>query len=520
MNPLALLGRLPMYRVVTLALAAIVVHALILAALQEFIEPLVLRYLLPSLAICVVVSLIVNVVCARIVRRGAHHESALITALIVFLLFWPPDTALGYVWLVLALVIAQVSKYLVVWRGRHLLNPAAAGAFAAAAVQYAAGIPPEDTLMASWWVASAALFWTILIGGTLVAVRTQKVGPAALLIVLAGGLLVAAQMDRGVALFDAVRTVAYSFPVLFLALFMFTEPLTLPARRREQYVVAAAMGLVMAGPQFLSTFVDLNVPALLRRWETVVVIGNLVAFGLARRVGTELRLVRAREVTPTTREFVFRSRRGLRWGPGQYVELHVPHHGVDLRGTRRMLSIASAPDDGEVRLAMKMPDPCSSFKRALAELPEGSAVHATGVWGDFTLPADVSKPLVLVAGGIGITPFAAQAAQLRDRDAVLVYGAPSADEAPYLEEFAGVHGVLVCPEAPDHLPEGWTHVAAAAPTAAVLAEAVPDLDARHALVSGPPVMVSAVRSALFGPRWTFGLRRRVRSMRTDAFAGY
>lgn len=520
MSPNAWLGRLPMYRVVTLGLVAITAVALVLAATGEFIEPLVLRYMIPSLILCIAVSLAANSVCGLVVRRRVHHESALITGLIVFLIFWPPTTALGYAWLTLALVAAQVSKYVIAWRGRHVLNPAAAGAFVSALVQEVANIDPGDGWTATWWVAAEVLFPVVVLAGLAVALRTQKLGPVLLLIVAAGGLSTMSLLQRGTDLEPALRMVLFSFPIVYLAFFMFTEPLTLPARRVQQYVVAIVLALLLAGPQLIGTFVDFQLPSLLRKWETLLLLANLLAFGFARRAGIDLRLVSQRAVSESTREFVFRSRRRLRWVPGQYLELDVPHRRPDRRGSRRMISFASEPRAGEVRIAMKVPETCSSFKRALGELPAGAKVHATGVWGDFTLPRDADAPVLAVAGGIGITPFLAQAQQLRERDAVLIYGAPSSSDAPYLKELAGVRGILVTPDAPPDLPAGWTHVRASAPTAAVLAEAVPDLAQRHAFVSGPPRMVSAVRGALAGPWWTLGLRRRAKSVKTDSFAGY
>ena len=71
--------------------------------------------------------------------------------------------------------------------------------------------------------------------------------------------------------------------------------------------------------------------------------------------------------------------------------------------------------------------------------------------------------------------------------------------------------VLVSPERPADLPDGWTHVAAPAVSGEVVDEAVPDAADRVAYVSGPPAMVSAVRPAL---------RRRCAGVRTDYFSGY
>jgi ferredoxin-NADP reductase len=131
---------------------------------------------------------------------------------------------------------------------------------------------------------------------------------------------------------------------------------------------------------------------------------------------------------------------------------------------------------------------------------------------DFTLPADSGEPLVLVAGGIGITPFVGQLAQRVRRDAVLVYAPGS--ELAYPEELAatGVPVVLVSHQRPRVLPGHWTFVDGTRVTEQILRGAVPDLDRRAGFVSGPPEMVRDVARILR----SIGAR----SVRTDAFSGY
>ena len=183
--------------------------------------------------------------------------------------------------------------------------------------------------------------------------------------------------------------------------------------------------------------------------ELSLLIGNLLAFAFARRRGVTFVLEESRALTPETRELTFRAKRPVSFQPGQYAELTVPHAGVDGRGSRRSFSIASPPDpDGRVSFALRVPENSSSFKKALLALEPGDTVHATGIGGDFLLPSDSSEPLLLVAGGIGITPFLSQLRHESSRDAVLVYGVSSPDEVPFVEELAGVRVVLVGPACP------------------------------------------------------------------------
>jgi ferredoxin-NADP reductase len=43
----------------------------------------------------------------------------------------------------------------------------------------------------------------------------------------------------------------------------------------------------------------------------------------------------------------------------------------------------------------------------------GEKLAVTGVWGDFVLPSRASAPVLMVAAGIGVTPFVSQLRHLR-----------------------------------------------------------------------------------------------------------
>jgi ferredoxin-NADP reductase len=91
--------------------------------------------------------------------------------------------------------------------------------------------------------------------------------------------------------------------------------------------------------------------------------------------------------------------------PGQYFFVTLPDIGYqDERGLRRHITVVTSTNEkGVLGLATRMRD--SAFKRSLAELPVGTEVEVEPPKGSFSLPADTSRPLVFVAGGIGITVF-------------------------------------------------------------------------------------------------------------------
>ena len=101
--------------------------------------------------------------------------------------------------------------------------------------------------------------------------------------------------------------------------------------------------------------------------------------------------------------------------PGQYfwVTLLDPPHD-DEKGARRHISVATSPTErGVIGFCTRLRD--SAFKRSLAELPVGAEVEVEPPKGTFVLPEDASRPLVFVAGGIGITAFRSMLRYIQDK---------------------------------------------------------------------------------------------------------
>ncbi|TKV61554.1 FAD-dependent oxidoreductase [Nakamurella flava] len=498
-----LLGRVTMYRLVVLGLAALVVLSFVLSLTGAiFYTPAALAL---TLAVLVVVTLASGRLYGALFGVTPHTESALVTAGLLYFLLWPSTEPLKLLAIALAAFAASASKYLVAWRGRHILNPAAAGVLLVTLLGLTGGV---------WWVATEPLLYLVAPLVLLIAYRTGKLPVVALFIVVAGALTVVFSMSGGTDLAGALQYAFVASPIVFLGGFMLTEPLTLPPTRGQQLAVAALVGVLVALP----TLVSLHVGLLSLTPETALLVGNVVAFALARRRGLSLTLSGRRSFGPTTTEFVFTPDHPVRYRPGQWLELTLPHRKVDSRGSRRVFSIASAtPDGSSVAVGIKLPPGhTSSFKRALGDLPVGTHLRATTVAGEFTLPTDRSQPLLLVAGGIGITPYLTQLAECvqQGRDVVLAYGVTDPDEIPYRDDLVdlGVPVVLAAPRvASVDLPDGWVPVEGFL-TADTLREHVPDVDRRVAYVSGPPVMVNALSATL--------RQLGARKVRTDAFVGY
>jgi nitric oxide dioxygenase len=104
--------------------------------------------------------------------------------------------------------------------------------------------------------------------------------------------------------------------------------------------------------------------------------------------------------------FVLRPRDGgpvIRHRPGQYLTfwLEVPgHHPL-----KRNYSISSAPDDRTYRISVKR-EPGGIVSNWLHDMVEpGAILKAAPPAGEFFLPENPERPIVLISGGVGLTPM-------------------------------------------------------------------------------------------------------------------
>lgn len=208
--------------------------------------------------------------------------------------------------------------------------------------------------------------------------------------------------------------------------------------------------------------------------------------------------------------------------PGQYNTVTIPNPLYqDEEGNTRQFSIASSPRDPFILITTRMR--ASAFKRTLAEVPLGTRVNFRGPLGSFTLPEDAVHPIVLIAGGIGITPFRSMIKHATEQrlphTLTLIYSNRTPQEAPFLEELRGWERenpnfrfipTMTRPEA--STPE-WTGRTGYV-DAAFLRETLEGLDRFIFFAAGPPRMVDGVGHALAGA----GVAED--RIRTEQFSGY
>ncbi|MBA9027160.1 FAD-dependent oxidoreductase [Peribacillus huizhouensis] len=99
--------------------------------------------------------------------------------------------------------------------------------------------------------------------------------------------------------------------------------------------------------------------------------------------------------------FLFEKEKDLTWVAGQYGLFKITHKSI--KKPTRPFTVASAPTENIVRLTIGISDDPSDFKKAMLELKQGMKVSMSGPVGSFNFKN--TSPSLLIAGGIGITPF-------------------------------------------------------------------------------------------------------------------
>jgi ferredoxin-NADP reductase len=159
--------------------------------------------------------------------------------------------------------------------------------------------------------------------------------------------------------------------------------------------------------------------------------------------------------------------------------------------TAHPFSLSRAPDGRSLRITVKA---LGDHSARLASVPVGTRVVAEGPLGVFTEAARRHERILLVAGGIGITPIRALMEQVRG-DAIVVYRIVRDDEVIFraeLDELAAQRGIGLHYVAGDHATAEGAHLL----DADHLRELVPDLGERDVYVCGPPGMTNAMLARL------------------------
>jgi vanillate O-demethylase ferredoxin subunit len=156
-----------------------------------------------------------------------------------------------------------------------------------------------------------------------------------------------------------------------------------------------------------------------------------------RWISASLRAVR--DLTPDVREFLLEPEEPVGgWRTGSHIRVEVQAHG---RPDIRHYSLIGEPRDGLVRIAVRRADRGRGGSLYMWSLAPGARLRVTHPVSRFELAAQ-PVPVLLLAGGIGITPLIgmAQALARRGSEFSLLYAGRARSQMAYADELAGELG--------------------------------------------------------------------------------
>ena len=233
---------------------------------------------------------------------------------------------------------------------------------------------------------------------------------------------------------------------------------------------------------------------------------NDPATGKIRWRGT-LTLAEIEEVTHNVKTFRFRPRDGgeipFDYLPGQFLTLHLELRGIP---TKRSYTISSTPTwRDRIEITVKREDHGLVSRWLHDELSVGDQVEVEAPNGTFVFRGEEAKSVVLIGGGVGITPMMSVARYLTETDwsgkVHLILGFRAPRDFIFREELVKLQArnanlrVTVAMSRPGDEP--WFGVAGRI-DAALLSSAGPDITSARAHICGPPPMMDAVKAALIG----------------------
>ena len=214
-----------------------------------------------------------------------------------------------------------------------------------------------------------------------------------------------------------------------------------------------------------------------------------------------LRVARIFQETPTVKTFRMVStdhhRLPFTFKPGQFLTLSLPIGDQDVR---RTYTVSSPPTrTSYVEITVKREGVASQYLHD--QLHEGDLVAICAPAGRFTFTGDESESVVLIGGGVGITPMMSVLRSLLDRawdhEIWLIYAVRTPHdiiyekELIYLQERHPHFHVQVVVE--DIAGTDW-HGLTGRITAGQLSGFVPELPSRRIYLCGPAPMMDSVRS--------------------------
>jgi predicted ferric reductase len=191
---------------------------------------------------------------------------------------------------------------------------------------------------------------------------------------------------------------------------------------------------------------------------------------------------------------------GLRFRPGQFAWLTVWGSPFKITGHPFSFSSSAAILDGHVEMSIRK---LGDFTSAVSKVPMGKRVYLDGPYGSFTI-GEPGHTLVLIAGGIGITPMMSMMRTFADRGdrrpLILLYGNRDWESITFREELETLKARLnlTIVHVLQDPPTGWTGERGFITAELLKRHLPPPYSKNEYFICGPDVMMDAIENVLKG----------------------
>lgn len=241
----------------------------------------------------------------------------------------------------------------------------------------------------------------------------------------------------------------------------------------------------------------------------------------------KLKLIDKKQVAKDTKEFYFEPEKEVNWLPGQYFYFTIPESEMkykDPRGNTHHFTLCVSPTEGKnIALATRMRTE-SNYKKSLNEVEIGQHLEGQGPEGTFILDENEKGEHVLIAGGIGITPFRSMIKynvdkNLTDIKLKLIYANSTPEEISFREEIEtwgreneNIEVYMTCSH-PENSKQKWTGLTGRIDEK-MIKNVAGDLSKPTFWLCGPPAMTEAMEKVMGGLKITSD------RLRVEKFTGY
>ena len=192
------------------------------------------------------------------------------------------------------------------------------------------------------------------------------------------------------------------------------------------------------------------------------------------------------------------------YAPGQYLNVAVPASEAGGAATKRSYTIASSPTrTGYCEITVKRESEGVVSRFLHDRVREGAELRVSAAYGRFCFMGEGEKNILLIAGGVGVTPLMSVIRYLTDRswpgEIALLFCFRTPADFIFGEELAQLAvrhpNLRLVPVVSGDADVGWTGRTGRI-TKELIREAVPDVAARLVHLCGPKAMMDATRGFL------------------------